>query len=137
MSQADPIETVRVSKKGRDQLLRLKRHTKVPTWNVLCRWAFCVSLSESSPPRPHRIPVDSPLEMTWRTFGGPHHAVYLALLKQRCHRDGLDTDPDTLATQFRLHLHRGLGYLAGNKRMRSIRALTALATAREEETAAT
>jgi len=122
-----PVETIRVSKKGRDQLMRIKRHTGIRNWNTVCRWAFCVSLRETSPPRPHKIPVDSPLEMTWKTFGGPYHDLYLALLRHRCHEDGLGVDAETLAHQFRLHLHRGIEYLAGNKKLRSIRDLTGLA----------
>jgi DNA sulfur modification protein DndE len=34
--------------------------------------------------------------------------------------------PDTLNRQFRLHLHRGIGYLATPNRIRSIRDLIAL-----------
>jgi DNA sulfur modification protein DndE len=47
----------------------------------------------------------------------------LIALKQRCHNDGLGTDPDTLATQFRLHLHRGIGYLAGDPNLKTIETL--------------
>jgi len=36
----------------------------------------------------------------------------LALLKQRCKNDGLDVSSDTLNRQLRLHLHRGIGYMA-------------------------
>jgi DNA sulfur modification protein DndE len=126
-TSAHPIETIRVSKKGRDQLLTLKRHTKIPTQNILCRWAFCVSLSDPSPTRPHKIPTDSPLEMTWRVFGGPHHELYLGLLKHRVRRDGLPSDQETLTTQFRLHLHRGLARLAGTKSLRCIRDLVSFA----------
>ena len=39
--------------------------------------------------------------------------IYHALLVQRCVNDGLDTEPDTVAEQLRLHLHRGIGYLFG------------------------
>jgi DNA sulfur modification protein DndE len=61
--------------------------------------------------------------MTWRTFGGSNEAVYKALLKERCLADGLDATDATLTTQFRLHLHRGIGYLAGDSEIRSIRGL--------------
>ena len=115
-----PIECFRVSKKGRDKLVTLKRKTGVDKWNVLCRWAFCVSLAERTPPRTERIPSDSSVELTWRTFAGEHEATYLALLKERCRQDGLDTSERTLATQFRLHLHRGIGYLAGDPRLLSL-----------------
>lgn len=116
-------ETFRLSRRDRDHLIKLKRLTNIPTWNVLCRWAFCVSLAEPTPPRQEHVPADSSLEMTWRTFGGEYDGVYLALLKERCHRDGLDLSDSTLAAQFRLHLHRGIGYLAGHPEIRSMTAL--------------
>lgn len=128
-----PIEGFRVSKRGRDKLVTLKRKTGVDNWNVLCRWAFCVSLAERTPPRAERIPSDSSVEMTWRTFAGEHEATYLALLKERCRQDGLDTSKRTLATQFRLHLHRGIGYLAGDPSIRSVAGILSMATARTSE----
>ena len=48
------------------------------------------------------------------------HEVYLALLKVRCERDGLPLDDGTLNEQFRLHLHRGLSYLASDRQIRGI-----------------
>ena len=114
------IEHIRLSQQARDQLLKIKRNTGIQHWNVLCRWAFCLSLAESSPPSPAKIPADSSLEMTWKVFGGPHHPVYAALLTQRCRDDGLDLTEDVLATQFRLHLHRGIGYLAADRKLKTI-----------------
>lgn len=122
------IEHVRVSQQGRDQLVRLKRYTGIQNWNVLCRWALCLSLAEPSIPPPVKIPADSNLEMTWRTFAGDYEDIYSALVRQRCKNDGLNTDVETVATQFRLHLHRGIGYLAGNTELRDITALVQLAT---------
>lgn len=115
-----PIEHIRLSQQARDQLVWMKRHTGISTWNVLCRWAFCASLAESSPPPVARIPSDSNVEMTWRVFAGVHEETYLALMMERCRIDGLGTDTETLSQQFRLHLHRGIGYLAGNRNLRSI-----------------
>src|SRR5262245_29863310 len=115
-----PIEHIRLSQQAKEQLVRLKRPTRISNWNVLCRWAFCVSLAEPSQPAPARIPADSSVEMTWKTFGGSHHELYWVLLKQRCLEDGLVTDDETLAEQFRLHLHRGIAYLAGDRRLRTI-----------------
>jgi DNA sulfur modification protein DndE len=59
--------------------------------------------------------------MTWKVFGGSYQDVYSALLKERCQRDGLGTSDDILALQFRLHLHRGISYLAADRRVKSIR----------------
>lgn len=125
-----PIEHIRLSKQAREQLIRLKRYTGIEHWNVLCRWAFCRSLAEPSVPPPAKIPADSNVEMSWRVFGGRHHEVYLALLKERCLCDGLGTEDDVLASQFRLHLHRGIAYLSSDRRLRdSIDAFVAQAAA--------
>lgn len=115
-----PVERVRVSQAGKDQLLKLRRITGINQWNILCRWAFCRSLAEPSPPSPVPIPADSNVEMTWQVFGGPIADQLLIALKQRCHNDHLGPDPETLATQLRLHLHRGIGYLAGDPNLKNI-----------------
>ncbi|HYE28319.1 MAG TPA: DNA sulfur modification protein DndE [Allosphingosinicella sp.] len=118
-----PIEHIRLSKQAREQLIRLKRHTGVEHWNVLCRWAFCRSLAESTPPPPAKIPADSNVEMSWRVFGGRHSDIYLALLKQRCLSDHGRADDELLAAQFRLHLHRGIAYLSNDRNLRSVTTL--------------
>lgn len=115
-----PVEHIRLSQQAKDQLLRLKRKTGIQHWNVLCRWAFCISLAEPGIPPPAKIPADSSVEMTWKVFGGAYSDIYLALLKQRCLQDGLGTLDEVLASQFRLHLHRGIGYLAADRQITSI-----------------
>jgi DNA sulfur modification protein DndE len=74
------------------------------------------------------IPQDSNVEMAWRVFGGEMSDILLLALKQRCYNDGFGTDKETLATQFRLHLHRGIGYLAGDPNIKKIEDLIELAT---------
>ena len=117
------LETIRLSQRGKDQLTRVKRDTGIKNWNVLSRWALCLSLAESSPPAPSRIPTDSSVEMTWKVFGGADADLYHALIIQRCVNDGLSTDMDTVAEQFRLHLHRGVGYLFGDRGLKSLASL--------------
>jgi DNA sulfur modification protein DndE len=114
------LDHIRVSEKAKDQLVKLKRVTGIQHWNVLCRWAFCVSLAEPTVPSPVKIPADSTVEMTWRVFGGAYEEIYAALLRQRCQQDGLGSSDEVLAAQFRLHLHRGLAYLAADRGLRSI-----------------
>ena len=120
------IEHIRLSQKAKDQLIKLKRVTGIEHWNVLCRWALCMSLAEESVPPQSKIPADSNVEMSWKVFGGRYAELYMALLKERCVRDGLGTDSETVAQQFRLHLHRGISYLAGNKELRRIDNLVGL-----------
>ena len=116
----NPIERVRISTSAEDQLVKLKRSTKIKQWNILCRWAFCRSLAEPSVPSPVPIKTDSKVEIAWNVFGGEIADILLIALKQRCHQDGLNTDADTLKQQFTLHLHRGIGYLAGNSQIKQI-----------------
>lgn len=128
------IKQVRLSGQAKDQLIRLKTKTGITQWNILCRWAFCLSIKQSSPPTPVDVPADSNVEMTWQVFGGEAHELYLALLKERCVRDGLGTSDDVLARQFRLHLHRGISYLATPHAIKSIGDLVRLVTADRSET---
>ena len=120
------IEHIQLSQQAKDQLSRLKRLTGIGSWNVLCRWGLCTSLAEPSVPPIKRIPSDSNVEMSWRVFAGSYGGVYLALLKERCIRDGFGVDDDTVAQQFRLHLHRGISYLAADRKLRGIDNLVAL-----------
>jgi DNA sulfur modification protein DndE len=128
-----PIERFRLSQSARNQLIKLKQYTKIDQWNILCRWAFCRSLAEPSIPSPIPIPADSNVELTWRVFGGELCDLLLIALKQRCHNDGLGTDKETLAQQFRLHLHRGIGYLAGDPHLKKIEHLVTLVLPANDE----
>lgn len=106
------LEHVRVSEKAKQQLITLKRRTGVENWNVLCRWAFCISLSEKSLPPHEDIVTDSSIEMSWKTFGGENSEVYLALLKLRIKKDYNIEDMNNINYYFKLHLHRGISYLS-------------------------
>jgi DNA sulfur modification protein DndE len=101
-----PIDRIGLSQTAKERLIKLKRITKIDNWNILCRWGFCRSLAEPSIPSPVPIPADSNVEMSWQVFGGEIADALLIALKQRVYNDGLETDKETLAQQFRLHLHR-------------------------------
>lgn len=122
----NPIERVRISKTAEDQLVKLKRNTKIKQWNILCRWAFCRSLAEPSIPSPVPIKTDSKVEIAWNVFGGEIADILLISLKQRCYQDGIEINNDTLKQQFTLHLHRGIGYLAGDNKIKQIEDLVAI-----------
>lgn len=120
------IEHIRLSQAARDQLITLKRRTGIQHWNVLCRWALCRSLAEPTPPPKIKLVLDSNLEMSWRTFSGDLGDVLWGLLRLRCHNDGLELDEETLVQQFRLHLHRGIGYLVGDQRLTDVAGLATI-----------
>jgi len=128
-----PIDRIHLSQTAKEQLIQLKRATKVKQWNVLCRWAFCHSLADSSRPAMVPIPADSNVEMSWRVFGGEFADILLLALKQRCHNDNLGCDQETLAVQLRLHIHRGIGYLASNPDIKKTEHLTSIALSSERQ----
>ena len=121
------LKQVRLSAQAKEQLIRLKMRNGITQWNILCRWAFCLSLQQATPPTPIEVPSDSNVEMDWQVFGGEAHELYLALLKERCVVDGVELTDDALSRQFRLHLHRGIGYLATPHLVTSIAGLVGLA----------
>ena len=61
--------------------------------------------------------------MTWHTFAGEHADIYMALLKERCHKDSLNLTEKVLTEQLRLHIHRGIGYLSGDPNIKTIEGL--------------
>jgi DNA sulfur modification protein DndE len=128
------LKQIHLSAQAKEQLIRLKTRTGITQWNILCRWAFCLSLRQSTPPTPLDSPADSNVEMSWQVFGGEAQELYLALLKERCVRDGLGTADEVLHRQFRLHLHRGISYLATPHAIRSIADLMRLAVEESRDT---
>lgn len=128
MSRHSIVDVVRVDERAKVHLMTLKRRTGIKNWNVLCRWALCVSLAEPSMPAEQEIGPLSNVEMSWSTFGGQSADIYSAIVRARCEVDGLSQALDVLAQQFRLHLHRGITYLVGTEETKSISGLIRLAT---------
>jgi len=126
-----PIESIRLNQRAKDQLITLKRRTGIRNWNVLCRWALCASLAESSTPPEIEPQGETAVEMTWRTFAGEQSALYEALVAQRCVAERREPAGGVLAQQLHAHIYRGIGYLAGNPDVSSIAALTRIAAPRE------
>lgn len=102
------IDTVYLSQKEKDQLLKIKRATGIQNWNILCRWALCLSLSDKTQPPEVETTGDHAIEMAWKVFGGQDHDIYLALIKEQCSSDQLNIDKETLTKQLRAHLNRGI-----------------------------
>ena len=130
------LETIRLGKRAKNQLVSLKRKTGIANWNILCRWAFALSIVDSTCPRRITESLEDGIEMTWRTFGGEFSDVYEALLKIRCLNDHIDLSSSELSHQLRYHISRGIGYLAAGKRITNIGDLAALSGNRSLNTAA-
>lgn len=106
------IDTIKLSEKQKQQLIRLKSKTGIENWNVLCRWALCMSLAEDSIPPFEEIPADSNVEMTWKVFAGEHADVYLAVLRRVFRKQSTHLEGVYFPEFVKLHLNRGISYLA-------------------------
>lgn len=107
---ANTIDTIRLSEKQKQQLIRLKARTGIENWNVLCRWALCMSLAEESVPPVEDIPSDSNVEMSWKVFAGEYADVYLAVLRQAYGKQKAHLNDALFSDFFKLHLNRGISF---------------------------
>lgn len=107
---ANTIDTIKLSEKQKQQLIRLKTKTGIENWNVLCRWALCMSLAEDTVPPVEEIPSDSNVEMSWKVFAGEYSDVYLAVLRQTYEKQKAHLDDVLFSDFLKLHINRGIGY---------------------------
>tara|TARA_B100000035_G_C20978084_1_gene544104 strand:+ start:696 stop:1067 length:372 start_codon:yes stop_codon:yes gene_type:complete len=108
------IENVKVSEKARLQLITIKKRTKIKNWNVICRWAFLLSLRDKSTPAEENIITDSSVEMTWKTFAGTHDKLYKSLLIYKLQKDNIELTKDNIIKYFKIYLHRGISFLTSS-----------------------
>jgi DNA sulfur modification protein DndE len=102
------IENIHLGKIEHEMLLKIRRNTGLQNWNVICRWAFCLSLAIDDNPPKIDAKSDSSTEMTWKTFGGDNEGVYCALLDQSTHSNSGNRNDSMRNRVFRDHLRRGL-----------------------------
>jgi DNA sulfur modification protein DndE len=104
-----PVEHVKVSARGKDILIKVKRYTGLEHWNVICRIALCRSLAEPTPPPKLDKSTDSTIEMDWKTFAGQHKEVLAAVTLVKAQKDGIDvSDEEALSWYFKAHIERGI-----------------------------
>lgn len=108
------IDSIKLSEKQKNQLIQLKKKTGIDNWNVLCRWALCMSLAENSIPPVETIHADSNVEMTWKVFGGEHADIYLAMLRQAYKQQSEYLGDIHFADFVKLHLNRGISFFASS-----------------------
>lgn len=106
---------LRFSEEASKKLSQLKGRTGL-TPNLLARIGFCVSLNDPTPPNPADYTPDSEREIDRHTLTGAWDSLFVALLKERCHQDGLG-EAEWLP-QFKAHMNRGVLLL--DKRVRSL-----------------
>jgi DNA sulfur modification protein DndE len=124
---SNQIDTVRLDADTKIRLSTLKRRTGIENWNTLCRWAFCLSLSDATRLRDLQEREIGAIEMSWKTFAGEDEELYRLLLIRRAESDLGRTDRDALAKTVRQHISRGTARLAANRHMKSTKDLVELA----------
>ena len=122
------IRQIKLSNQAKDKLSRLKGKTGIRNWNVLCRWAFCYSLSENSVPTDAPVESDSNVEMSWYTFAGEYSELYEALMIEWCMEMGIEINETNLSKYFKLNLERGIAHLSGTNFIKNLDDLLNLAT---------
>jgi DNA sulfur modification protein DndE len=115
-----PVETVRISTRGREILIKVKRKTGIERWNEICRVALCRSLANPSEPPKNSKVWDSAIEIEWKTFAGELGPDFTALIALRATKDKVDTSKkDAVADYFRAHLERGIASLQNTSGLES------------------
>jgi DNA sulfur modification protein DndE len=114
-----PVETVRISQRGKEILINAKKRTGIDQWNILCRWALSASLAVETPPKPDRSVEESNIEIAWRVFGGQSAELLTVLLVARKKIDSKGSKM-TDGEYFRAHLERGIGYLQNVKSLEQL-----------------
>jgi DNA sulfur modification protein DndE len=95
---------LRFSKQASNMMRFLAGKTGL-TPNLLCRIGFCLSLSEPRVPNADEYPEED-REFNRYTLLGEHDALFVALLNERCKRDGIERAK--VEDQFRAHMNRGV-----------------------------
>lgn len=116
------LTKIRLTKDSSNRLRFLAGKTGL-TPNLLCRLAFCLSLSEPRVPNPDDYPEED-REFNRYTLLGEYDPLFVALLKQKCTEDAVGLN--RLADYFRAHLNRGIGLL--QQRVRNLNDLAVLIT---------
>lgn len=125
-----PPKSLRITNRGRDQLIQIKRKIPFENWNAICRWAYVQSLQESTPPSKLDSTGDSNVEMSWDVFSGGTGHVYWELLLQWIIDNGYDEDDQEAL--FRRHVHRGIASLSGRPEYKTLeKMLTAMGIAHD------
>ncbi len=108
------LDTVRSTSNVKNTLVRLKQLTGIETWNVLCRWAFCLSIKQENLPREIQETLDG-LEIDYEVFAGKNKDIYTQLLVNNLLRFKIELNKRNLSKYLYAHINRGVNILYTNK----------------------
>jgi len=104
-----PVEHVKISSKGKEVLIKIKRRTGLEHWNEICRVALCHSLACPTPIKKQEKSGESSIDMDWKTFAGSYQKELLALIVIKAEKDGVNaSEKENFSEYFKAHLERGI-----------------------------
>lgn len=107
-----PVDHVRVSAKGKDILIKIKRRTGLEHWNEICRIALSRSLANPSVPTRATRLSETAIDMEWKTFAGAYSSEFASAIFIKAQLDGVDlTCKEAIGEYVRAHVERGIASL--------------------------
>ena len=108
------IDLLRTSANVRNSLTRIKTITGIPNWNIICRWAFCLSLKQTSLPREVDEKLDG-IEIDYDTLVGKNKSIYTQLLINNLISHKVEIDKKNLTKYLYAHVNRCVNIIYTNK----------------------
>ena len=108
------LDTVRTTAGVKNTLSRLKQLTGIETWNVLCRWAFCLSIKQENLPREIEEILDG-VEIDYEVFVGKNRDIYTQLLINNLIKFKVEVNKRNLSKYLYAHINRGVNIIYTNK----------------------
>ena len=118
---------IRLGSDDRRMIFNVKNTTGIEHFYIICRWAFCLSVDSENKIKKLDGTADGAVEFSWDRFGGEETEIYYLLLKDEAQRLEIKADEDSLYELLISHIRRGLGYLTGNKELKTLEGLSSRA----------
>ena len=119
------IDILRTSSNVKSSLTRIKTITGISNWNIICRWALCLSLKQTSLPREVEEKLDG-VEIDYDTLVGKNKSIYTQLLINNLLTHNVTVDKKNLTKYLHAHVNRGVNIIYTNK-LKDISGLMAFA----------
>ena len=108
------IDNIKTSSNVKIALTRIKSITRIPTWNVICRWAFCLSLKQTSLPREVDEKLDG-VEIDYDVLVGKNKTIYTQLLINNLIKHKVELNKRNLVKYLNAHINRGVNIIYNYK----------------------
>lgn len=115
------LEALKTTTHIKNVLSSIKRVTGIEYWNVICRWALCISLKQKSLPRLVEEKLDG-VEIDYDVFVGKNNSIYTQLLINNLIKHNIEVTKSNVYKYLYAHVNRGVSILY-NKKMKSIKDL--------------